>query len=217
MAIRVVAFDIGEVLVDEARMWDEWAERLGVSRATFAAALGATIAARRHHRDVFQLLRPDFDVAAAARRQPPARFAADDLYPDALPCLARLRAAGYRIALAANQPAHRLAELRQLGLEAEVMASSETWGVEKPAPEFFARLIAACGVPAAEIAYVGDRVDNDVLPAKEAGMAAVFLRRGPWGVIHAAWPEAAQADLRIESLAELPAALSRLHAGSGGS
>ncbi len=90
---------------------------------------------------------------------------------------------------------------------------SEAWGVEKPAPEFFTRLIALCGVPAAEIAYVGDRVDNDVLPAKAAGMVAIFLRRGLWGAIHASWPGAAQADLRIESLAELPEAFSRLPRG----
>jgi hypothetical protein len=50
-------------------------------------------------------------------------------------------------------------------------------------------------------------VDNDILPAKLAGMVTVFLRRGPWGVIHARRPEAAQADIRIDSLAELRDAL----------
>jgi phosphoglycolate phosphatase-like HAD superfamily hydrolase len=41
-------------------------------------------------------------------------------------------------------------------------------------------------------------------------MTAVFLRRGPWGYVHARWPEAEAADVRIESLAELPAALRAL-------
>ena len=36
-------------------------------------------------------------------------------------------------------------------------------------------------------------------------MVAVHLRRGPWGHLHAAWPEAARAHLRIDSLAELAA------------
>ena len=97
-----------------------------------------------------------------------------------------------------------------------MMASSEAWGIEKPAPEFFARLIETAGLPAGEIAYVGDRVDNDVLPAKRAGMVAVFLRRGPWGVIQATWPDVREADLRIESLDELPGALSRLAPARGG-
>jgi HAD superfamily hydrolase (TIGR01549 family) len=217
MTIRLVAFDVGEVLVDETRQWGEWAERLGVSRLTFAAALGAVIAAGRHHRDVFELLRPGFDLAAAQRERRLSALTGDDLYPDALACLARLRTAGYRVALAANQPARRMAELRRLGVEADLTASSEAWGIEKPDPEFFTRLIEAAGLPAAEIAYVGDRVDNDVLPAQRAGMIAVFLRRGPWGVIQAAWPDAARADLRLASLDELPDAFSRLaSAGDGG-
>lgn len=54
---------------------------------------------------------------------------------------------------------------------------------------------------------MGDRVDNDVLPSKRAGMLAVHIRRGPWGVIQSAWPEAAAADLRVDSLAELVSAL----------
>jgi hypothetical protein len=39
MPIRFVVFDVGEVLVDETRLWDEWADRLGVSRLTFSAVL----------------------------------------------------------------------------------------------------------------------------------------------------------------------------------
>ena len=111
MPIRLIAFDVGEVLVDETRMWAEWADRLGVTRLTFAAALGAVIAAGRHHRDVFEMLRPGFDLAAARRERILSAFAPDDLYPDAARCLARLRVHGYRVAIAANQPAHRLAEL----------------------------------------------------------------------------------------------------------
>jgi FMN phosphatase YigB (HAD superfamily) len=61
-----------------------------------------------------------------------------------------------------------------------------------------------------EVAYVGDRLDNDVLPAKQAGLLSVFIVRGPWGHIHARQPEAAQADLTIHALDELPAALRRI-------
>ena len=53
--------------------------------------------------------------------------------------------------------------------------------------------------------YVG--LARAVLPAKRAGMLAVHIRRGPWGVIQSAWPEAAAADLRVDSLAELVSAL----------
>jgi hypothetical protein len=38
-------------------------------------------------------------------------------------------------------------------------------------------------------------------------MLAVFLRRGPWGYLHAGRPEVARAGIRLESLADLPGAL----------
>jgi FMN phosphatase YigB (HAD superfamily) len=64
-----------------------------------------------------------------------------------------------------------------------------------------------CGVHAAEVAYVGDRVDNDVVPAVEAGLFAVLVRRGPWGYIHESLPEAKLAHLRLDDLSALPSAL----------
>lgn len=73
----------------------------------------------------------------------------------------------------------------------------------KPDPAFFTRLISQANVPAESILYVGDRLDNDVLPARTAGMRTVFVRRGPWGYLHALKDEAALADLRVDSLQEL--------------
>jgi FMN phosphatase YigB (HAD superfamily) len=92
----------------------------------------------------------------------------------------------------------------------DFVASSARWGVEKPDPAFFRRIVTESGVEPDRIAYVGDRLDNDVLPAIDAGMAGIFLRRGPWGFIHASWPEVARARIRLETLDELPAALDRL-------
>ncbi len=100
--------------------------------------------------------------------------------------------------------------LKAVGIPADFIASSTGWGVEKPSPAFFERVIEVAGCPAAQIAYVGDRLDNDVLPAKAAGMTAIFVRRGPWGIVHAGWPEVAQADARLESLSELRGALENL-------
>ncbi|HKQ17730.1 MAG TPA: HAD family hydrolase, partial [Solirubrobacterales bacterium] len=87
------------------------------------------------------------------------------------------------------------------------------WGLHKPDPAFFSRVAAELGLPPEEIAYVGDRVDNDVRPAKAAGMLAVFVRRGPWGWIQAGREDPPEADLVVASLAELP---ERLGPADGG-
>ena len=209
VAPRWVVFDLGETLVDETRVWGGWADHLGVPHLTFFAALGAVIAQRRPHTDVFAQFRPDFDmdveVAAKAAAGRPWHVDSADLYPDALPVLHGLRSRGYRVAVMANQPAQVAGFLATLPVDA--VATSAEWGVSKPDPAFFARVADTLGAAPANIAYVGDRLDNDVLPARAAGMLAVHLRRGPWGVVHADWPEAAQADLRLDGLGALPDAL----------
>ncbi|MGH7292877.1 MAG: HAD family hydrolase [Myxococcota bacterium] len=215
--IRAVIFDVGETLVDESRSFGEWADWLGVSRLTFFGALGSVIERGLHHLQVYQDLRPGFDLAAERERRlragpAPGRIGRADLYPDARPCLEALHARGYWLGLAGNQPASAEADLRALALPVELVLCSESSGVEKPSAAFFARVVAETGRPAHEIAYVGDRLDNDILPAMAAGMRGIFLRRGPWGVAHARRPEVARADAHIESLLELPAVLEKLGA-----
>jgi FMN phosphatase YigB (HAD superfamily) len=214
MPITTVVFDVGETLVDETRQWGLWADWMGVPRLTFFAAMGVVVDHRLHHRQVFQLVRPGYDwqVEAERRREVGHTYMLErgDFYPDALPCLNDLRLHGYHIGISGNQPESVEGELRQVGVQADFIASSSSWGVEKPSPAFFERVVQAAGCPAAEIAYVGDRLDNDVLPARAAGMTAIFIRRGPWGIVHSGWPEVAEADARLESLVELREALERL-------
>ena len=112
--------------------------------------------------------------------------------------------------IAGNQPMEAEEALHALELQVDFVGSSSGWGVSKPDPKFFEKIIEAAGVPAECIAYVGDRVDNDVIPARAAGMTAVFLRRGPWGWMHEERPEIEQAHLRLrtlEGLADILAAI----------
>ena len=93
---------------------------------------------------------------------------------------------------------------RNEALPADVISSSASLGVKKPDPRFFELVVDSAGCDAAEVAYVGDRVDYDVLPAAAAGLVAVHVRRGPWGMIQVTPPEAA---IVIDDLASLPDAL----------
>jgi HAD superfamily hydrolase (TIGR01549 family) len=204
MSDRWVCLDVGETLIDETRNWSLWADELGVPRLTFLAALGSVIARGGEHRDVFPIFgADDWQLRMASVEGAYGGFGAGDLYPDALGALKALRERGYRMAIVANQPASRADELRAIGVEAEVLAMSEQLGVAKPAPAFFARTLELRGSPdPADVAYVGDRVDNDLLPAIAAGMRAVWIRRGPWGVIQQP-PEGTRPALTVDTLDEL--------------
>jgi FMN phosphatase YigB (HAD superfamily) len=139
-------------------------------------------------------------------------FDARDLYPDAEPCLRALRALGYRVGIAGNQPKGAHAALEALRLPADFIAVSAALGVTKPSAAFFEKVADKSGFAAREIAYVGDRLDNDILPARAAGMATIFLLRGPWAKAQARLPEATLASAQLTSLTDTPDVLTRLTA-----
>lgn len=215
--IDTVVFDVGETLMNEDRSWSDWADWIGVPRGVLFAALGAVISQREDHRRAFELIVPGFDFDhERAAKQAAARgwdLTPEDFYPDAIPCLEQLRQLGFTIGIAANQPTIVGEMLLSLGLPVDFIVTSEQLGVAKPAPEFFEHVVSAAGREPSRIAYVGDRVDNDVLPAAKAGMTAVLIRRGPWGYIHATWPEAALAHARIDGLGELVGAIEQTPTG----
>jgi FMN hydrolase / 5-amino-6-(5-phospho-D-ribitylamino)uracil phosphatase len=205
-ADRWICLDVGETLIDETRIWGAWADELEVPRLTFFAALGAVIAEGREHGEVFGLFglpTDSWQVRSAAVEARHGGFSSADLYPDALRALDRLRSAGHRLAIIANQPARRHRQLLALGVKADVMAMSEELGIAKPDPAFFRVSLELMGSPhPADVAYVGDRVDNDVLPAIAAGMRSVWIRRGPWGRIQPL-PEGVRPALIVDTLDEL--------------
>ena len=191
MAVGVIVFDVGETLVDETNMWIRAAHVAGVTPFTLMGVLGGLIATGRQHDEAWALLGVE---------HAPSTWTLDDWYPDALPALERLRAAGYRLGASGNTPAFVEDDLRPY---VDFVGSSARWGVAKPDPAFFAQVIELAGVEPGKIAYVGDRVDNDIGPAIAAGMVGVHIRRGPWG--HLQEPPAAA--VRIASLDELPGVL----------
>jgi HAD superfamily hydrolase (TIGR01549 family) len=203
VALKAVVFDVGETLVDEEAWWREFSARAGLQPHVIWAALGVTIARREEHTALWEHLgieRPDPWWQSIT-------YSLEDVYPDALDCLDRVRELGFRVGVVGNQTAAMEAWARDSALPADVISSSASLGVRKPDPAFFAAIVRLMGCEANEVAYVGDRVDNDVLPAAAAGLVAVHVRRGPWGRLQRTPSEAA---LGLDDLASLPDALASL-------
>ena len=219
MTIRAVWFDVGEALVDESREYGTWADWLDVPRHTFSAVFGAVIARGQDYREVFQHFRPGFDLEKERQARLDAGMGeylnGNDLYPDVRDCLAALREAGYQVGIAGNQTVRAAQFIRELNLPADIIALSDEWGISKPSVEFFDKLIEVSGYAADEIVYVGDRLDNDIAPAAEAGLRTAWIRRGVWGYLlepGSASPTGTVTvtpDWQIYSLAQLPQLLSK--------
>ena len=203
MALKAVVFDVGETLVDEERWWRRLADREGLQAHVVWAALGVTIERGEEHTALWGHL----GIEKPPRWWDEIPYALEDLYPDALDCLQRVGALGLRVGVVGNQTEALESWARESALPADVISSSASLGVRKPDLAFFGCVVELMGCDASEVAYVGDRVDNDVLPAAAAGLVAVHVRRGPWGRLQRTPPEAA---LGLDDLGSLPDALASL-------
>jgi HAD superfamily hydrolase (TIGR01509 family) len=208
--LTTVVLDVGETLVDETPQWQAWAEAIGVPAFTLAGVIGGLAAQGRDHREAFPLLTGrSMDEWRRDRDLP---FPEPLLYPDARPALQALVDAGWRLAVGGNQPAAYQERVARLGLPLDVLTSSGSLGVEKPDPAFYRAVAELAGVAPEQCVHVGDRVDNDLVGAREAGMTVVHVRRGPWGVLHG-HRAAALGFPQVSSLLELPPLLERLRSG----
>lgn len=124
------------------------------------------------------------------------------LFPDALPALRELAAAGYTLGIVSNFEAWLEVLLDRLGLLPlmSVVVVSGTEGIEKPDVEIFRRALDRVSTPPDRAVYVGDNPRIDVLPALKLGMGAVLVdRRG----VHVGFNEATV----VRSLEQVPSVI----------
>ena len=134
----------------------------------------------------------------------------ESLQPDAREALETL-AGTYRLGVLANQERwiRETMERDELARYIEVWAVSAEVGADKPDPRIFEHALREAAVPPQRCAMIGDRLDNDVVPAKAHGMRAIWLLRGE--APDEPTPEQlAVPDAAIPTLADLPSALARL-------
>ena len=101
--------------------------------------------------------------------------------PGALP-LVRALADRYRLGIVANQFVECRGALARRGLleHFDVVAISEELGLYKPDPALFRWALDQSGADAREVLMIGDRHDNDIVPAASLGMSTIWVRWRTW-------------------------------------
>lgn len=125
------------------------------------------------------------------------------LYPEAAECLECLHSR-YRIGIIANQSVGSEERLKKFGIwkYIDVLVASAEEGVAKPDRRIFKIALARAGCKPEEAAMVGDRLDNDIVPANDVGMYTIWIKQGNW--IYASPKETLEyPDWTIRSLKEL--------------
>ena len=176
----------------------------GSAAARVWAALGVTIERGEEHNELWRHLGIERPTAWAAS----SSYELDDLYPDAIACLeAAARARACASASSATRPALDGAVGARARRSRPTSSLVRQPRRQKPDPRFFARVVELAGCAPAEVAYVGDRVDNDVLPGRGGGARRRPRPARAVGEAAATPPEAA---FGVDDLAALPDALASL-------
>jgi putative hydrolase of the HAD superfamily len=131
-----------------------------------------------------------------------------ELYPDTLPALRALRAAGLILTIVSNFDERLFDVCRALGLAScfdSIQISSQV-GAAKPDRRIFAAALATHGLEAAAAVHVGDHLEEDVEGARASGIQPILLwREGPTPPVDVP---------SIRSLEELPDLIKRLRPGA---
>ncbi len=125
-------------------------------------------------------------------------------FVDCTQTLQTLRDQGYRLGVIANQEPGTKARLDGWGLGRffSVIAASAELGVAKPNREICLRALELANCRPENAVMVGDRLDNDIRPAKELGMKTIQIRKGI-AVFAKPSCEAEIPDFTVDSLSEI--------------
>lgn len=146
----------------------------------------------------------DLEAAKALGVELPEWHKEDEvLYDDAIQCL-EILSKKYKIGVIANQSLgtkERLAQKDILKYIDLVIASAEE-GVAKPDRRIFEIALERSNCKAANSVMIGDRIDNDIVPANLLGMNTIWIKRG-FGQYWKISQEIEKPDFVVNNLLEL--------------
>jgi putative hydrolase of the HAD superfamily len=231
MPYRAILFDVGgpldlefawEIAVDSAIAAACSLEGIRLDQAAIEAASERAVeafASDAYAHMIETLTGGDPATIARVRQRVRTITGSLDLFqlrPEIDGLLRRLTERGLKLGIVANQPAAVLPRLERAGV-AKFFAYtgiSGTTGLRKPDPRSFTSAAEELGVAPADCIMVGDRVDNDIAPAKALGMAAILFRSGRHRKQQLRSPAEAP-DAVVTDVPELEAAIAKLVAGDG--
>lgn len=197
--IKWIFFDIGSTLVDESAVYENRIKEItqgnNIDRNEFVAKV---IERAQTSPKPIVSAAEDYGV-----KVPAWRHDLEVLYPDTKEVLQRL-SQKYKIGIIANQDFGTEQRLTDFNVHQHidlVIASAEE-GVAKPDLRIFQIALARADCKPEEAVMVGDRIDNDIIPANKIGMTTVWIKQG-FGSYAEPKTVEEQPDYIVNSLAEI--------------
>lgn len=203
--IKYIFFDIGYTLVDETEVWAKRCAEQAMTAEAMALGLSAEdiyneiVAASIAHKPQYRTVADKYGFKEVS----PYRHELEKLYESA-PRVLKYLSEKYRLGIIANQVDGLAERLREFGISQYFTTVISSWDcqVMKPDRRIFEMAIKAADCEPSEVVMVGDRLDNDIYPAKKIGMKTVWVKQG-FGGMQKVLGEEYVPDAEIDALTEL--------------
>ena len=197
--IKWIFFDIGSTLVDESVAYQNRIERtIAGTNVTYDDFYNKMVEISKYNQS-------GYNKALEAYGLKTVPWNSDDefVYPETENCLSEL-SKYYRIGIIANQNLGSEERLEKLGLlkHIDLVIASAEEDVAKPDLRIFQIALARADCKPEEAIMVGDRIDNDIIPANKIGMTTVWIKQG-FGSYAEPKTVEEQPDYIVNSLAEI--------------
>ncbi|MBQ6288037.1 MAG: HAD family hydrolase [Clostridia bacterium] len=173
--VKWLFFDMGSTLIDETKVYDDIFQKIAIAAGVsvefvITRAIGFYRQNKRGHKEVMRLLGVEYPEWSPLY---------EELYPDTAECLQVLREK-YHLGIIANQIPGAEKRLERMGIRQyfDLIISSAEEGVAKPDPRIFNIALTRAGCAPEQAVMIGDRIDNDIVPAKQMGMKTVWIKQG---------------------------------------
>ncbi|MBQ8293463.1 MAG: HAD family hydrolase [Bacilli bacterium] len=176
MNIKWLFFDVGTTLVNEEKAYDHRALDM---------IKDVNISFEEFNKKRIELAELGLDGNSAAIKffnlnKTPWHSEDEILYEDTVIVLEYLKSKGYKLGVIANQKKGLKERLDEFGILKyfELIIASDEVGISKPDKEIFNVTISKVNCIPQECVMIGDRLDNDIIPANQIGMKTIWIRQG---------------------------------------
>ncbi len=174
--IEWLFFDVGSTLVDESRANEH---------RILDAIEGTDITYEQAYTQAVQLAKQNIAHPLKCLGLPITPWHSEDeaVYPQAADCLAELHRV-YKIGIIANQNPGTAGRMKQYGISQylDLIIASAEEGIEKPDLRIFELALKQADCLPENVVMIGDRLDNDIAPAKRMGIKTIWIRQGFGGM-----------------------------------
>lgn len=176
MNIKWIFFDVGTTLVNEEKAYDH---------RVYEMIKDTNISFEEFNKKRIELSRQGLDGNSDAIKffnlnKTPWHSEDEVLYEDTIDVLEDLTSKGYKLGVIANQKTGLKNRLEEFGILKyfDIVIASEEVRVSKPDKEIFNLALSKVNCLPHKCAMIGDRLDNDIIPAIQVGMKTIWVKQG---------------------------------------